>query len=193
MQVETKGALSLVITKYKRLKENRFVKLIEKQKHGLHLSWAVEEPFRITRTGVPEQESIEAFALNLRFFLQDNEPCSFRNLARLLDGDDVSQRWKSEFTILRDRLNSFLDSPLPLAMSLDGMGSSTYRWVLELCLYGDLAHSNRQKQTELQRWRDEPFFRPFIDYYFEETILALLIGISHLARISALEMGVEPN
>jgi len=47
--------------------------------------WKVDWNFEAERPGdqalVPQVEQLEAYILNLRFFIQDNEPTSLRNIA----------------------------------------------------------------------------------------------------------------
>jgi hypothetical protein len=57
---------------------------------GVSVSWQEGESFQISRTG-PTEENFEAFVLTLRFFVQDNEPSSFRNMSKLYTDTAISE------------------------------------------------------------------------------------------------------
>lgn len=50
---------------------------------GWKVSWDFENDRPSDEARMPELESLEAYILNLRFLLQDNEPTSLRNIASL--------------------------------------------------------------------------------------------------------------
>jgi DNA-directed RNA polymerase sigma subunit (sigma70/sigma32) len=66
------------------------------------VGWKVSWDFENNRPGdearMPELESLEAYILNLRFFIQDNEPTSLRNLAAVYSKECRDQRYLEQFT-----------------------------------------------------------------------------------------------
>ena len=48
----------------------------------------------------PLEEAIDAFVLTIRFFIQDNEPISFRRLAEIYDMAPIEKKLKEEFISL---------------------------------------------------------------------------------------------
>ncbi len=68
--------------KAEKLKRCSFTSTVFNQKTGVHISAKKGEPVRIERNG-PNEEAIDAFVLTFRFFIQNNEKISFRNLAEL--------------------------------------------------------------------------------------------------------------
>jgi DNA-directed RNA polymerase sigma subunit (sigma70/sigma32) len=66
------------------------------------VGWKVSWDFENNRPGdearMPELESLEAYVLNLRFFIQDNEPTSLRNLAAVYSKECRDQRYLEQFT-----------------------------------------------------------------------------------------------
>jgi len=62
---------------------------------------------------LPDLENIENYVLNLRFFIQDNEPISLRNLSKLYETHCPDQKIKEKFIELRKLFNSELDRTWP--------------------------------------------------------------------------------
>ena len=79
------AALDLFNEKARKLEGLSFTRILASQKTGVTLSWKEGDPVTIERSG-PDDEAIDAFVLTLRFFIQDNESTSLRNLANLYAG-----------------------------------------------------------------------------------------------------------
>ena len=65
----------------------------------------------------PDEESREAMLLTLRFFVQDNEQSSLRNMADAYDALPVDPTLPSQFHDIRKQVNEFLDSKTPIAIA----------------------------------------------------------------------------
>jgi hypothetical protein len=76
---EIVSTLKFFNEKADKLRNSNFVKNAVADS-GINLSWSEGQPAEVLRRG-PNQENIDAFVLTLRFFLQDNERSSFRNLS----------------------------------------------------------------------------------------------------------------
>jgi len=92
---EIRIALNLFNEKADKLRNSNFVKA-SVENSGVSLSWQEGESFQITRTG-PTEENVDAFVLTLRFFVQDNERSSFRNISKLYTDKAISEEHRSEF------------------------------------------------------------------------------------------------
>lgn len=118
----------------------------------------------------PNKESVHACILNIRFFMQDNEKISVRNLSKIYER--FSTPAKNDFNSIRQSLNDFLDSPSPLSKSIsptaslpeniddinndifkiiDFINSSevifyTNREIFEAFIYGDLSHQTKREE-----------------------------------------------
>src|SRR6266404_5800044 len=90
---EIRAALNLFNEKADKLRNSNFVKAAL-ENSGASLSW--QEGEQITRTG-PTEENIDAFVLTLRFFVQDNERSSFRNMSKFYTDKAISEEHRSEF------------------------------------------------------------------------------------------------
>ena len=142
-------ALRLFNEKAEKLAGNTFTTRVFGEDSGVTIHWSKGEPLTVQRRG-PNQESIEVFALTLRFFMQDNEGCSLRNVARLYEDALVAAELKERFREVRQELNLYLDSPGFLVNTPDTR--LTRREVLNTFLYGALAHANPDMKERYDRW-----------------------------------------
>jgi len=107
----------------------------------------------------------------LRFFIQDNERCSIRNVARIYEGLPISKENKKRFRTSRSNLNKFLDSELPVKVDDETI---TLRGILEMFIYGDLAHANRKKRELLDQWMSYPLADVVVSNQFVFILEALM-------------------
>ena len=99
------------------------------------------------RTG-PDEESIKAAILSLRFFCQDNEHISMRNMATFVAGLSVSQELKDEFSSIRDEFNKYLDREHgPPKFQLAGH-TITNREIFQAFMYGKYAHLTKHETVD---------------------------------------------
>ena len=101
-----------------------------------------------TRTG-PGSEETEAFVLTLRFFLQNNERISIANTADLYETLAVPEKLKEAVRKTPGMLNEFLDSDAQIIWKNERL---TRRRVLDVFLYGGLAHANPEKKALYDEW-----------------------------------------
>ncbi len=142
---EISAALNLFNEKADKLRNSNFVKAAL-ENSGASLSW--QEGEQITRTG-PTEENIDAFVLTLRFFVQDNERSSFRNMSKLYTDKAISEEHRSEFEKARSYLNDFLDS----STMFNFYGKRiTKRELMEVFVFGGLSHANKQKKSLYDQW-----------------------------------------
>ena len=94
--------------KAEKLLKLSFTKDIFNKDSGVHFSWKRDEALKVKRTG-PGDEAIYAFVLTFRFFIQDNEKISFRNIARIYTNLDIENNLKREFDSARNFINEYLD------------------------------------------------------------------------------------
>jgi len=94
-----------------------------------------------------DRDDIEAFILTYRMLTQNNDRYS---VARLSDGyERVHEYFRDAFAYLREQNRLFLTAESPLQQS----GSPiSHRDLLDTVIYGELAHSNKQKAETFQSW-----------------------------------------
>ncbi len=76
--------------------------------------------------------------LTLRFFVQDNEPTSFRRMATMYPQLPVEQSLVDDALEVRQRLNAVLDSHPSVNLNVDGK-DVTRRDVFEVFMWGTVA------------------------------------------------------
>jgi hypothetical protein len=121
----------------------------ETRRFSFEISAKRGEQVQLKRT-LPEQEVIDAFVLTFRFFIQNNEKCSFGNLNKLYQNLPISQVMKNEFFKARERLNEYLDSKIRMTIYSE---TPTRRRLVDVFVYGGLAHATPEKKQVYDKWK----------------------------------------
>jgi hypothetical protein len=156
--------------------------LQQKKKFSVKFDIKRGGPLRI-ETLLPNQHEVDEFILTFRFFIQDNEKCSLRNMRNLYEKLPVSQQLKDDFINLTTQLNAFLDSEpkqLKFNISKDAL---TNRRTMEVFVYGDIAHANPEKEKMFSQWKQDQVVFPLLEFQFNsilETILRAIRYAKHL-------------
>lgn len=211
MRSETKRALKLAVEKSERLRDGGYVRTL-RERGGTHLSysWKREEDESGGTVSIdqsrPDEDSTDALILTFRFFIQKNEAPSFRWLAtNVLDDPGLSDEWKQEFTDIRDQLNKFLDQSsgynervvapppdgVPGEARLDGEYEWTNRQIMDVFIYGGMAHADPEKSATYQRWRSNQLGFPYVQHLFDSIIMAGLRAVALLGHISERELAAH--
>ena len=162
----------LFIIKAKKLENSSFLEsLISEFRLGFKLEVGKEIEVTSIR---PEQESIDAFVLTFRFFIQDNETISIRNLKKIFDSNLVTKKEKEEYNLMRLELNKFLSE----SANIELMGDKpTNREIMDTVLFGELSHANKEKEERYQQWMSGmELSREFIWHKF-------IISIMHVVNV----------
>jgi hypothetical protein len=121
------------------------------------------EPERLVRGfhfDGPDDEAIDAFVLTLRFFIQDNEPTSLRNMSRLYGSLPINPTLVARFEQERAAANALLDSSA--FISIDGE-RLTCRRLVDTFVYGDRAHASPEKSENYRLWMsDDMVTKPYL-------------------------------
>ena len=131
----------------------------------------------------PSEKTVEATVLTLRFFIQNNESTSLSNMNRLYFELNIEPKLSAQFCGIRDQINAYLDSPSNLSISEEGM--MTHRQILELFIYGDLAHSKDATIEANYRSISRTAFFPLFQDDFTKTLLLLLSGLHEIQMINS--------
>jgi hypothetical protein len=121
---------------------------------GWKVSWNFESDSPGSDARMPDTEHLEAYILNLRFFIQNNEPTSLGNMDLLYESSCHDDRLTMRFRELRDVVNTFLDSPLWYRFNDQ---SVTYRMIFEGMIYSRFAHANSHKHALFAQMVDHGF------------------------------------
>jgi hypothetical protein len=147
-------ALKLFNEKAERLYNSRFVNFLkEKKKLSFQISVKKGEKVETTRS-LPDQDAVDAFVLTFRFFIQNNERCSFGNLNEVYQKLPFSEELKNKYFDTRKKINQYLDTKT----SINIYGETpTRRKLLDIFIYGGLAHVNPKKEKIYGKWKQSPF------------------------------------
>jgi hypothetical protein len=180
---EIEGILRRVVGKADVLRKSRFVSQLVQPGYRIEF---VENGTRVTR---PDAEARDAFVLTLRFFLLQNEPTSFRALARLLDEPDVSDDWKRAFSTLRSGVNECLATAYGEYEYEGAKHRFSNRTILETFLNGGLVHANDLKAVaRYEEWTRQEGLFDMLEFWFISTLQTLFRAIWYLSGICSLEL-----
>ena len=132
----------------------------------------------------PDLKLIESYVLNLRFFIQDNESISIRNLNLFYENYCNDEEIKNKFTELRTILNSELDNAWPFKYKNQKL---TFRDIFEGFIYSKLAHSNVEKHKIFHNLTKQTFgYYLVFDYFLRciNLVHYIITMISHLNKIA---------
>ncbi|MBB3231145.1 hypothetical protein [Halomonas stenophila] len=163
--------------KARKLLESTFAKEMAKPT-GLDISWTENGQVAVHRG--PDQEAIDAYLLTFRFFIQGNESISFRNMEKSfrhgINDDDLFEKFKEA----KGALNEFLDGDSHF--NVNGMVSR--RQLMDVFIYGDLSHANRQgKREHYKSWMNNEFMAELMRNEFKDIIGKTLIVIAHVDKL----------
>ncbi|MDA0256958.1 MAG: hypothetical protein O3C25_04355 [Chloroflexi bacterium] len=148
MDAESRRSLRLFNERAARLRGSRFLAEVEQATSvSATFKWEAGGSLETSST-MPDREAVEAFALTFRLFLQNNERVSIRRIAEIYDQPWVGIDVAARFRRARTSLNEFLDEPTFIIFNNRRL---TRRNVVDVFLYGDLAHT--EKSAEFEAWR----------------------------------------
>jgi hypothetical protein len=180
-------ALTLFDEKVDKIYSRSFIKKYEETRNSVsinatknHDGWAIETSFQRA-----DDESVDAIVLTLRFFIQDNEPCSLRNLHKTYNETKEISHLAGLFNESRDRINKILSEPAQPQKSQDGI--VTHSDILNAFVYGDLSHSNAKQRDKFSKWQSDPMISAIYTHLFHKIayeILDICAGISGLNSVA---------
>jgi len=161
------------------------------QNSGVTVSGVIGQPIQAKRQG-PNEESIDAFVLTIRFFVQDNEVTSFSNMANLYAKLPISPDLVKEFNDARAKTNASLEQPSLVTLNNTAL---TYRTVVDIFLWGGLCHANPRKKAIYDSWVQDPILFALLqnEFVFALGILLNMIFFTRALNRDALhELGTPP-
>lgn len=182
MSDEDIKGLKLFNEKAERVSSSGFVKYIL-SKGRITFEIRLERGKEIeTEKVLPDQDAIEAFVLTFRYFIQNNERCSFGNLAKTYSKLFIPEELRKEYSEAREWLNKYLDAPASLKI---GEESLTRRRILDVFVYGGLAHAHLKKKEVFDAWTSDPFTRGILEVHFASILMDVLKVIRYVAGLNA--------
>jgi len=172
--------LKLFNEKAEKLNDLSFTKEVTTKKHGVTFNFNEDRSFSVKRRG-PAGEAMDAFVLTLRFFIQDNEKSSLRNLAEIYEKLPILDQKKDRFRRFRKLLNNFLDDKS--FYSTRGI-NCTNRQIMDIFIYGGLAHANKEKKEIYDEWMSDSVSEPLTTNEFVKILQVILGFIISIKRIN---------
>jgi len=96
-----------------------------------------------------DQDEIAAFVLDYRQYTQNNDAISIGSLARIYNRPWMHSAARKNFEEIRARFNRELDAPSSLIF---GDYHMSVRTLVDIIVYGGLAHSNPEKAKIFESW-----------------------------------------
>ena len=169
-------SLRLFNEKADKLMSLGFTKKIFGEKSGFTLSAKKDGPVVFQRHG-PEGESIDAFVLTYRFFIQDNEKISFHNMSKIYDEREITQDKKNTFKNIRENINNFLNSNSIVK-------KYTNREIQDIFIYGGLSHANETQKRIFDSWKKDQLIFEILENEFVWVLVNILNAIQAIARLN---------
>jgi len=118
---------------------------------------------------------MKAFVLTFRLFHHGKrDGLTLREVAAAYGRLGVSDPLKAELQAIREQVTRYLAGPTPL----DLFGERITRdELLNVWLYGELAHRNPEKQARLDEWQVGDDVRPIFQHEFESIVAGFLQAI----------------
>jgi len=155
-------ALLLFIEKVEELKSSQFFSFYFNISQQIQVKQEIK---KVNNTWIgrcylnePHEEVIKAYILPFRFFIQDNEICSIRNITEKVL-PELNQQFTNEigeYNKVREILNQYLDSAPGIKFNFTkgekSISFSVNRQILDTFIYGHYAHANIQ--NDKKEWYD---------------------------------------
>ena len=119
-----------------------------------HVHWERDKGWEAVFEG-PGVEALDATVLTLRQFMQDNDPVSLANMRRAYEDPRMPPDIREAFCDTTAKLNAFLDRDTNVAV--EASRKLTHRDVLNIFVYGGLAHSNPRYRAMFESLASTPF------------------------------------
>jgi hypothetical protein len=180
-KTEVISILKLFNEKVDKLIKSRFVNHIQENK-GMKVSIrsSIGEKVNISHN-LPDQDAIDAFVLTIRFFIQDNESTSLRNMAKLYDDITVSSSIKDDFNWVRNKLNSELNKKSMFNLQHKQLSRGE---IFDTFIYGGLAHANKEKKEDFDKWMSVEPLAAFVVAEFNNVLIYFLDCIAYVRKVN---------
>jgi hypothetical protein len=183
---ETLEKLRVYIEKADQLEDTGYLEDIKNL--TFRWSWDVIEGEKIEFEG-PDRNQVRSVILTFRLFIQDRDGISFRALANNISNDPgLSDFWKNSLQEIRETFNDYLDE-YPKIPTTKATGTiPTRRDIMNVFLYGDLAHVNQNKRDSFIKWKSIPLIPAFFETEFMKILAVGCGGIITLRNITRQEL-----
>jgi hypothetical protein len=185
----TRHHLTFLIEKAHRIRDSKFLDIIQKRQ-GIPVRILFEKVNNIatmSRSDI-DQDAVEGFILNFRFFYDGNEAISFKRIPNIIDRS-LSEHWKKE----TKRIFIWFEEHKNEATGIESDNNYLTRGqIIDIFLYGDLSHGDYQKRIKFKEWSDNPFGPILQEGAFYNSLIKITEAIGQLANLAKKELENNP-
>jgi hypothetical protein len=137
-----------------------------------------------------DQDTIDAFVLTYRMFVQRNDRASLDSLRKIYDRSWMPDEAAESFRKAMSQVENFLDSTLEVQFA---QGEEiTRRRLVDVLLYGVLAHSNPEKEREFRLWTSSGGLTGFVWAEFIVTLEQMLFYLKFFRELNEAVIANHP-
>jgi hypothetical protein len=161
---DVRRTLRLFNEKAEKLNGLQFLAALRAGKGSYKFEGRVGKPMQVTGD-LATVDEVDAFVLTFRLFIQDNESISIRRLAALYAETPELASLTDRVSGIRSKMNGYLDGNSPIVWQKQPVSR---RRILDVFLYGGLAHTHRDKTEEYSRWVEHEYMAiPFQSEFYD--------------------------
>lgn len=144
-------------------------------KSGINITWDYTESGVKVNSKIfgPEDESISAFILKYRLFIQNKDDISLRNIDKIYSEMDLDKEYYEKFKSYRESINDILDKPTNVRLNKHIV---SIREIHDMFIYGVWAHldeKDRHRKNYLSI-KDNPVIYPMFANDFNVTLVKIM-------------------
>ena len=177
---ETQAVLQTFTEKLSRLEQSSLKRFLSSK--GWKMSWDFEANGPAEDAQMPEIEHLEAYVLNLRFFIQDREPTSLKNMSALYRAQCNKPELLEQFEEVRDAMNDALDREMWFRFNDQPM---TYRMLFFGMIYTRFAHANKTDYVTLDQMTAHGFGREMAMHEFLKCVCVVHAALVIINKLNA--------
>lgn len=129
-----------------------------------------------------DREEIEAFVLTYRILTQQNDRYSMRRLADVYSSPWVEEDGRRAFEEARAEINAILESNIKMDL---GDGTVRVDDLVDVLVYGALAHSNSSKERQYKAWTENPTMAAAVWIEFMGALIAVMRIFRHMRDVNS--------
>lgn len=181
---EAIAALRLFNEKATLLNSRKFLESMRAGKGSFSMTWKHGAGTNIT-PDFPHEEERDAYLLSFRLFLLSRDDISFarivRHYRRLFERGSIPRGLLDDAAAIAAQIEAYLDGLSTVVWHLEQVRRRT---ILEVCLYGGLAHANPEKRTRFVEWMSDPIMAVIFESEFLTIITVMTQGIFNMRHVN---------
>lgn len=135
-----------------------------------------------------DQDAVEAFVLTYRMLTQDNDRYSVRRLAKVYEQSRVDTEARARLAEARQAIAGFLDEQTTCGFE---NGPVKRNRLLDVFVYGGLAHSNPEKERLFRLWTANPTQAHFTWVEFMSGLRGLMTYFLYIRELNKAVLSVH--